>query len=65
MISWPTCSPADVLEETISVYFTVIQPWVPILHDTTVSSPAARSGRFSGDCLSFFIAIVVAALRFC
>lgn len=26
--------PADILEETINVYFEAIQPWVPILHET-------------------------------
>lgn len=26
--------PADLLEETINIYFEVIQPWIPILHET-------------------------------
>lgn len=26
--------PADVLEETINVYFEFVQPWIPIIHET-------------------------------
>ncbi|KAH8884158.1 hypothetical protein GQ53DRAFT_731327 [Thozetella sp. PMI_491] len=54
---------ANVLEETISVYFSVIQPWIPILHDTQFRRRLHDPDEFP-RLLVVLHAMVVAALRF-
>lgn len=55
--------PAELLEEVINAYFILVQPWIPILHETRFR------GRFYSHeqlpCLTVLLhAIVVAAIRF-
>ncbi|KAI1025531.1 hypothetical protein LB503_006650 [Fusarium chuoi] len=55
--------PAELLEEVINAYFILVQPWIPILHETRFR------GRFYSHeqlpCLIVLLhAIVVAAIRF-
>ncbi|KAM5377893.1 hypothetical protein ACJZ2D_004797 [Fusarium nematophilum] len=58
-----TLPPPDLLEDIISAYFTLIQPWIPILHETRF-----RSRFYSQEQLPrltvLLHAIVVAAIRF-
>ncbi|KAF5988010.1 C6 transcription factor [Fusarium bulbicola] len=55
--------PPELLEEVINAYFILVQPWIPILHETRF-----RSRFYSHEqlpCLTVLLhAIVVAAIRF-
>ncbi|KAF5020127.1 hypothetical protein F66182_7859 [Fusarium sp. NRRL 66182] len=55
--------PPELLEEIINAYFILVQPWIPILHETRF-----RSRFYSHEqlpCLAVLLhAIVVAAVRF-
>ncbi|KAK0385387.1 hypothetical protein NLU13_7863 [Sarocladium strictum] len=55
--------PAELLEEVIDTYFTVVQPWIPMLHETQFRRQIAdRAQRLP---LAIVLhAMVVAALRF-
>ncbi|KAH6956543.1 fungal-specific transcription factor domain-containing protein [Fusarium avenaceum] len=55
--------PPELLEEAINAYFIVVQPWIPILHETRF-----RSRFYNHEQLPYLTvllhAIVVAAIRF-
>lgn len=55
--------PADVLEETINVYFEVIQPWIPILHETQFRRRMHDPEELP-SLVVILHAMVTAALRF-
>ena len=55
--------PADMLEEAISIYFTVIHPWIPMLHDSQFRHRLRDPDDFA-RLLVILHAMVVAALRF-
>lgn len=55
--------PAELLEDIVNVYFTKIQPWIPVLHETLF-----RARMHDADQLPALVviihAMVVAAIRF-
>ncbi|KIL89514.1 hypothetical protein FAVG1_07094 [Fusarium avenaceum] len=55
--------PPELLEEAINAYFIVVQPWIPILHETRFRSRFYNHEQL--PCLTVLLhAIVVAAIRF-
>lgn len=54
---------ADILEETIDVYFEAIQPWIPILHETQFRKRIHNHAELP-NLVVVLHAIVVAAIRF-
>ncbi|KAM0214427.1 hypothetical protein ACHAPQ_007353 [Fusarium lateritium] len=55
--------PPELLEEVINAYFILVQPWIPILHETRFRSRFYNHEQL--PCLTVLLhAIVVAAIRF-
>ncbi|KAH7185396.1 uncharacterized protein B0J16DRAFT_362800 [Fusarium flagelliforme] len=55
--------PPELLEEVINAYFILVQPWIPILHETRFRSRFYNREQL--PCLTVLLhAIVVAAIRF-
>ncbi|RGP78672.1 hypothetical protein FLONG3_3209 [Fusarium longipes] len=55
--------PPELLEEIINAYFILVQPWIPILHETRFRSRFYNHEQL--PCLTILLhAIVVAAVRF-
>lgn len=54
---------ADILEETINIYFEVIQPWIPILHETQFRKRIYEPEELP-SLVIILHAMVVAAVRF-
>ena len=59
----PTLPPADVLEHVINMYFDVIQPWIPMLHETQFRRRIQEQDQLP-QLVVVLHAMVVAALRF-
>lgn len=55
--------PADILEETINVYFEFVQPWIPIIHETQFRRRIHNPEELP-HLVVVLHAIVTAAIRF-
>lgn len=55
--------PADLLEDIINAYFDVIQPWIPIIHETQFRRRVQEQDQLP-QLVVVLHAMVVAALRF-
>jgi hypothetical protein len=55
--------PADILEETINVYFEFVQPWIPIIHETQFRRRVHNPEELP-HLVVILHAIVTAAIRF-